>query len=95
VDIIRFRISDDETVNLTKKITNYIEYGTLLLEDNDGVLIDGIVKEHKSTSDINYQILKMWIQGRGRQPATWVTLADVLHDVGLVGLAKNIEDAKL
>ena len=49
---------------------------------------------HKHLNDaeeINMEILQKWLSGRGKQPVTWVTLVEVLHDIELSTLASDIE----
>ena len=53
--------------------------------------------EHKHLNDaerINVEILQEWLTGRGKQPVTWATLVDVLHDIGLHTLADEIDAVK-
>ena len=40
------------------------------------------------------EILEEWIAGRGKQPVTWNTLIEVLHDIELSTLAREIETIK-
>ena len=40
------------------------------------------------------ELLRQWINGRGKQPVTWKTLAEVLHDIELSILAREIEVLK-
>ena len=52
---------------------------------------------HKHSNDaerINTEILKEWLTGRGKQPVTWATLVEVLHDIELSTLAGEIEAVK-
>ena len=80
-------------VNLAEKIPDYWDFGVLLLDDHSGDQIAAIEKEQgKSTLDINRQIMRLWVQGKGRQPVTWNTLVTVLQDIKLVALAKDIEN---
>jgi hypothetical protein len=83
-------------VNLANKIgVSYYEFGVLLLED-DGDQVAAIEKEMgKKASDINREILRLWLKGQGRQPVTWATLVTVLQDIGLEKLAKDIETVKM
>ena len=46
------------------------------------------------SEQINTEVLQQWITGRGKQPVTWKTLAQVLKDLDLSRLAGEIEDAK-
>ena len=41
------------------------------------------------------EILEEWIAGRGKHPVTWNTLVEVLHDIELSALAREIEAIKL
>ena len=84
-------------VNLAEKIgVNYYEFGVLLLEDDDGDQIAAIEKEQgKSASDINREVFRLWLKGKGKQPVTWATLVAVLQDIGLVKLARDIEAMKV
>jgi hypothetical protein len=83
-------------VNLADKIgASYFKFGVLLLED-DGDQVAAIEKEMgKKASDINLEILRLWLKGQGRQPVTWATLVTVLQDIGLEKLAKDIETVKM
>ena len=87
----------DGKMDLTEKIgTSYYKFGILLLEDDDGDQIAAIEKEQgKSASDINCQVFRLWLKGKGRQPATWATLVAVLQDIGLAKLAHIIETVKM
>ena len=40
------------------------------------------------------EILEDWIAGRGKQPVTWNTLIEVLYDIELSTLAREIETVK-
>jgi hypothetical protein len=83
-------------VNLADKIgVSYFKFGVLLLKD-DGDQVAAIEKEMgKKASDINLEILRLWLKGKGRQPVTWATLVTVLQDIGLEKLAKDIETVKM
>jgi hypothetical protein len=79
-------------VNLAVKIgAKYITFGTLLLEDNDGSIMEAIEKERgRNAADINAQIFRRWLRGTGRQPLTWNTLASVLQDMEFPQLATYV-----
>ena len=44
--------------------------------------------------EINMEIIQEWLTGRGKQPVTWATLVEVLHDIELSTLADEIEAVK-
>ena len=41
------------------------------------------------------EILEEWITGRGKRPVTWSTLIEVLHDIELSTLARELAAVKL
>jgi len=41
------------------------------------------------------EILEEWIAGRGKHPVTWNTLIEVIYDIELSTLAREIEATKL
>ena len=70
----------------------YEKFGTLLLEDEMGNKVNSIAKsKHYIPVDITVEILKQWLQGKGRKPVTWQTLVKCLRDTDLNVLADNIE----
>ena len=84
-------------MNLLEKIgVDYNALGVLLLKDDNGDRITAITKELRgNAADINHEILRLWLKGKGRQPVTWATLVTVLQDIGLKELAKDIEAVKM
>ena len=92
--LIDFKTSTG-SINIVKCIgTHYNVLCTLLLEDNDGTVTQAIRDQyHYDAAKINYEILKQWIQGEGRQPVQWSTLIDVLKKIKLTELAKKIEES--
>jgi len=72
--------------------SDYEKFGTLLLEDKNGNIVDSIAKsKHYVTVDITVEILKHWLQGKGRKPVAWQTLVKCLRDMKMNVLADNIE----
>ena len=73
---------------------DYEKFGTLLLEDKKGNKVDSIAKsKHYIPVDITVEILKQWLQGKGRKPVTWQTLVKCLRDTNLNALADDIESS--
>ena len=67
------------------------ELGYILLDDRDGSTVDQITEyHHHNPANITKEILKRWIRGEGKQPATWQTLIDTLRTIGLTELATSI-----
>ena len=73
----------ERKVNIPVEIgTKYIQFGTLILQDTNGTRVRNM--EHKYQRDpeqINTEILQEWLNGKGKQPVTWVTLIDALCDI--------------
>jgi len=89
--------SENGTINIPEKIEDYEVFGTLLLNDKRGEKVDAIVAEKPGGKAINFNlaILKKWMRGEGKQPATWRTLVQVLKkNSQLIALAEVIEAVK-
>ena len=73
---------------------DYEKFGTLLLEDKKGNKVDSIAKsKHYIPVDITVEILKQWLQGKGRKQVTWQTLVSCLRDTNLNALADDMESS--
>ena len=73
----------------------YVQFGALLLDDRNGSRVKNLEYEHHhNIEQINTAILREWVNGRGKQPVTWATLVEVLHDIELSTLADSIEAVK-
>ena len=69
----------------------YRKFGTLLLNDKTGCLVDITEKScHYQPDDIVTSILRKWLQ-EGPTPVTWSNLIQVLRDCCLQGLAQYVE----
>ena len=69
-----------------------VKFGTLLLEDKTGNKVTNIkVSERGDPVEITVEILKQWLQGKGRKPVTWHTLVKCLRDTDLNTLADNMD----
>ena len=84
--------SESTTVNVIEGMgTKYFQTGSILLEDNDGSKMEGIIDQCREDAvKINRQILRKWIGGEGKQPVNWATLVTVLNTCGLTELAKAL-----
>ena len=96
LELIRFR-GRERRINIPQEIsTKYTLFGILLLEDSTGTKVCNIEHKHgKDAEQINTEILEEWLKGRGKQPVSWRTLIEVLHDVKLSNLASDIEAVKV
>ena len=82
-------------INIPERIsTRYHDFGTLLLEDPTGARVSNIIHDHRTAERINWHVLSEWLQGKGRKPVSWVTLANTLDQTGVGELAKLIRESK-
>ena len=95
-ELLRFTCTDKRVVNIAEEVgTKYVQFGTFLLDDRTGSRVKNIAHKHSNDAErINTKILQEWLTRRGKQPVTWVTLVEVLHDIELSSLAGEIEAAK-
>lgn len=95
LQLIRFSIGDNN-VNIIEMIgTNYFNFGISLLQDDTGAKMDAIVEHcREDATKINRQVLRKWLEGGGKQPVSWATLATELELCGLSELAKDIRTVK-
>ena len=85
------------TINIPQEIgSNYYHFGLHLLDDPNGNRIRNLELEYRQNAErINTEIFREWATGRGKKPVSWQTLTQVLHDIELGGLAREIEVIKL
>ena len=70
---------------------NFLSFGTLLLNDETGCLMDAIENDSLGkTHRITRTILQQWLVGKGQSP-TWQILCTTLRDCNLNVLADKIE----
>ena len=64
----------------------------MLLDDDYGHIVDAIAQQQQFDSEqITLKIVQRWLTGGGRQPVTWGTLIQVLEDIQLNELAREID----
>ena len=92
---LRYFPVKDQFKNIVAEIQNdYYQFGTLLLGDTNGVRIKGIEGANRGIPvDITVEILRQWLQGKGRTHVTWRTFVDCLRESGLNTPADYIEAA--
>ena len=87
--------SSHQCINIAARIGDkYWKFGIIfLLDDKHGEVVDAIVHSmhQQDTEQINVKILQKWLNGMGLQPVTWETLTQVLKDIQLNELAKEID----
>ena len=95
IECIRFQ-GRERRINIPQEIgINYYQFGLLLLEDDTGTRIQALTHKHmKDAEQINMEVLQQWLAGRGKCPITWKTLSEILQDIELNTLAREIEAVK-
>ena len=93
-ELKRFLLKD-EFINIAELIgKDYSDFGIFILNDKTGSKVTAIAKtEHGNSVAVTVEILRLWLQGKGRMPVTWQTLIKCLQDAGLNTLANDIESA--
>ena len=83
-------------LSIPQKIgTKYMMFGILLLEDEMAARVNTISKKCQHDAEqINLEILRQWLEGSGKTPIAWGTLADVLCMTGLGTLGEEIRATK-
>ena len=82
-------------MNLADEIgAHYFNFGIQLLVDDTGAQTSAIERScFLVAEDINCKIFRKWLEGKGRQPVTWGTLVQLLDDIDLRTLAKQIKES--
>ena len=89
-----FKSPSGKRVEIIKSIApNWNRLGIHLDFDETGQTLNCIAKEHPfNPIDCCTQMMREWLEGRGRQPATWATLIDLLKDAEMNDLAQQVEN---
>ena len=74
-------------VNIAEQIgVNYLMFGMILLQDDNGVIVKALEEEHRGKAEkINLVIFHRWLEGKGMMPMTWSTLVTVLEKIHVYG----------
>ena len=84
-------------VSIPERIgTDYKDFGTFLLDDDNGHKVDNILEKQQDhthfSKEVNRKILQEWLNGYSDKSVTWGTLIDVLDMCGLI-LAEDIRES--
>ena len=72
------------------------QFGLHFSFDDSGRVLDRIAREHQLRPiDCCTQMMGEWLEGRGRQPATWAILIQLLKDAQFDVLAQQLEKMML
>ena len=91
--LLNFPTGAEGTMNIITEVgSSYEMLGTLLLNDHRGIILPAIKRENLlNAADITMEIMRRWVNGKGKLPVTWQTLTHCLNSVGLSDLASSIE----
>ena len=79
-DLLYFPVQDDFKDVVVEIQSDYLKFGIQLLQDDTGNTVEGIERKKRGDpGDITVEILRLWLQGKGRQPVTWQTLVNCLQ----------------
>lgn len=94
-NLIKFKTKDGRKINIPREIgTCSRKFGVLLLNDKTGATVDNIIaKYHGDFEQVNFEILGLWLK-QDTRPIAWETLINVLKDMDLSTLAKDIQATK-
>ena len=92
-ELLNFK-AGDRSINIPREIgSKYQNFGAQLLQEHTSAHIDDLEHRYRgSGEDINRHILQEWLEGRGRKPTTWTTLARVLREIEKGELAAKLEE---
>ena len=96
-ELLKFTCADGRVVSIPVEIaTKYTQFGAFLLDDQSGSRVKIMAHKHLNDAEqINTEIFREWLAGRGKKPVTWATLVEVLRgDIELTTLAGDIEAVK-
>ena len=84
----------DHNINIPREIgSKYQNFGAQLLQEHTLAHIDDLEHRYRGNGEeINRRILHEWLEGRGRKPMTWATLAKVLNDIEKGELAAKLQE---
>ena len=93
-ELLNFKV-DGRSVNIPREIgSKYQNFGAQLLQEHTSAHIEDLEHQYlRNGEEINHHILQEWLEGRGRKPTTWATLARVLHDIEKGELAAKLEES--
>ena len=95
--MLNFTTVTGGTINIINEVgMQYEVLGTLLLNDTRGGILPTIKSEKLlNATEITTEIMRRWLNGKGRQPVTWQTLIECLHFVGLPHIVSIIVQSLL
>ena len=92
-ELLNFK-AGDRSINIPREIgSKYQNFGAQLLQEHTSAHIDDLQQQYQRNGEnINRCILNEWLEGKGRKPTTWATLAKVLNDIEKGELAAKLEE---
>ena len=86
--------ANGDTVDVLQDLGgDYQRFGTIILEDKKGTIMEDINESHSKPNDRKMEIMRRFINGKGMKPVTWRTVVTVLNEMKLTELVSDIEEA--
>ena len=93
-DLRHFPVKNGVEDMIAEIQNDYQYFGTVLLEDKNGNIVTGIERAKRGDPvDVTVEIVRQWLQGKGRKPVTWQTFVECLRESHLHVAAEDIEKA--
>ena len=93
-ELLHFPVKDGFKDIIVEIQNDYEKFGIQLLQDDKGNIVAGIERMKRGDpGDITVEILRLWLQGKGRKPVTWQTMVECLEDTNMHVAADYIQVA--
>ena len=93
-ELQRFPVKDGFKDIVAEIQTDYEQFGLRLLEDSNGLKVKAIEKAKQGDPvTITVEIVRQWLQGKGRHPVVWSTFVKCLRESRLDVLANYVDSA--
>lgn len=95
-EMSKLKTQEGEHINIIHRLApKWQQFGNLLRFDSDGHTLDIIAKDHTTDGCVVccQEVATLWLQGRGRQPATWALLLELLEDMEQGWLAEQVKNS--
>ena len=92
-NLLSFKIGSGRAINIAKEIgAHHQSVGQCLLgEAVYRKLVANLANNGREVSGGAHEVLRVWVQGMGRQPVQWATLIEALRTTELTALANAVE----
>ena len=88
------KIKSGGTINIIQQVAPHWQDFAMSLDfDANGTTMQTIEQKNRGDPEACCrEMMQLWLRGRGRQPATFKLLVDILHDCNLIVLAQQVKE---